>query len=46
MQMAGMLVNNTILLEVVKQHQIYKAKTNILCTKEGDNGTNGTDYVC
>ena len=39
-------INNTILLEVVKENQIYKAKTNILFTKEGDNGTNGTDYVC
>ena len=39
-------INNTILLEVVKENQTYKAKTNILFTKEGDNGTNGTDYVC
>ena len=39
-------INNTILLEVVKENQTYKAKTNILFAKEGDNGTNGTDYVC
>lgn len=39
-------INNTILLEVVKENQTYVAKTNILFTKEGDNGTNGTDYVC
>ena len=39
-------INNTILLEVVKENQTYKAKTNILFVKEGDNGTNGTDYVC
>ena len=38
--------NNTILLEVVKENQTYKARTNILFAKEGDNGTNGTDYVC
>lgn len=39
-------INNTILLEVVKENQTYVAKTNILFVKEGDNGTNGTDYVC
>ena len=39
-------INNTILLEVVKENQTYKARTNILFAKEGDNGTNGTDYVC
>lgn len=39
-------INNTILLEVVKENQTYVAKTNILFAKEGDNGTNGTDYVC
>lgn len=39
-------INNTILLEVVKENQTYIARTNTLFVKEGDNGTNGTDYVC
>ena len=37
---------NTIFLEVVKENQTYQARTNILFAKEGDNGTNGTDYQC
>lgn len=38
--------NNTISLEVIKENQTYYAEANILFTKEGDNGTNGTDYSC
>lgn len=37
--------NNEIELRVVYQGLVYIAKTNLVFTKDGDNGTNGTDYV-
>lgn len=37
--------NNEIELQVRYQGILYIAKTNLLFTKDGDTGTNGTDYV-
>lgn len=37
--------NNEIELRVKYQDLVYVAKTNFIFTKDGDNGTNGTDYV-
>ena len=37
--------NNEIELRVVYQGLVYIAKTSLVFTKDGDNGTNGTDYV-
>ena len=37
--------NNEIELRVKYQELVYIAKTNLYFTKDGDNGTNGTDYV-
>lgn len=37
--------NNSIKLTVFKDNVPYTAKTNFLFTKEGEIGTNGTDYV-
>lgn len=38
--------NNTISVSVVYQGQTLKAQTNFLFLKDGDPGTNGTNYVC
>lgn len=38
--------NNTIWLEVKYDGEILKQATSFLFIKEGDNGTNGTNYVC
>lgn len=37
--------NNEIELRVQYQDLVYVAKTNFIFTKDGENGTNGTDYV-
>lgn len=39
-------VDNIIKLEIYIDNQTYPVQTNILFLKEGDNGTNGTDYAC
>lgn len=38
--------NNTISVSVVYQGQTLSAQTNFLFLKDGDPGTNGTNYVC
>ena len=38
--------NNTISVSVVYQGQTLRAQTNFLFLKDGDPGTNGTNYVC
>ena len=38
--------NNQILLEVGFRGKVLTAQTNFSFLKEGDNGTNGTDFVC
>lgn len=37
--------NNAIELQVKYQGMLYIAQTNLLFTKDGDSGTNGSDYV-
>ena len=38
-------INNTIILDVEYAGRTLRAYTNIVCQKEGDNGTNGTGYT-
>ena len=38
--------NNTIRLEVGYQGAVFIANTDFVFTKEGEDGTNGTDYYC
>lgn len=38
--------NNDIKLEVVYKGNVLKAKTNFTFTKDGEPGTNGTEFVC
>lgn len=39
-------INNEIKLKIVYKDKILYGKTNFVFTKEGENGTNGTDFVC
>ena len=38
--------NNNIDLEVIYKDKVLKARTNLTFLKDGDAGTNGTDFVC
>lgn len=39
-------LNNTIILEVSYKDNLFIAKTDLTFLKEGESGTNGTEFVC
>lgn len=39
-------INNTITLKVTYNNQVFIKTTNFLFLKDGESGTNGTDFVC